>query len=142
MSARDQHASDDPQRVPRITFASTPADPASYLPAEPSPPRFMLRLTPNGAPPLASSRAALDRALVIFTITDTATTPEHIAAHIIGALELNGRVHVTLEPMIGDEPRGGTGPRGNSNPSGLNTYAGRAEPSGEALAANHWWWFA
>src|SRR5262252_8506159 len=103
--------SDDPGRVPRLTFATEPADPASYLPAEPSPPRFMLRLTPNGAPPLASSRAALDRALVIFTITDTATTPEHKAPDIIGALGLSGRVHVTLEPMSGDEPRGGTGPR-------------------------------
>ena len=141
MSARDQHASEDPNRVPPITFANAPADPADYLPREPGPPRFMLRLTPNGAPPLSESRAALDRALVIFTITDTATTPEHIAEHIITALSLNGRVHVTLEPMVGDEPRGGgTGPRGNSNPSGLNTYAGRAEPSGEALAANHWWW--
>ena len=91
--------SDDPGRVPRLTFADHPANPAEYLPAEPSPTRFMLRLTPNGAPPLSDSRAALDRALVIFTITDPTATPEHIAEHIITALSLNGRVHLTLEPV-------------------------------------------
>jgi hypothetical protein len=134
------HVSDDPGRVPRITFAKTPADPADYLPAptgvircgEPGCPgnlgrgkppaehtcrlgrdlypnrpreaapggrRFMLRLTPNGAPPLSDSRAALDRALVIFTITDPTATPEHIAEHVITSLSLAGRVHVTLEPI-------------------------------------------
>jgi hypothetical protein len=91
--------SDDPGRVPRLTFASAPADPADYLPPEPATgTRFMLRLTPNGAPPLDSSLAALDRALVIFTIGPE-TTAEHIAEHIITALNLNGRVHVMLEPL-------------------------------------------
>jgi hypothetical protein len=134
--------SDDPERVPRLTFGQTPADPADYPPAPPgaircgepgcpgnlargkppaehtcrlgrdlyplgkppSPRRFILRLTPNGAPPLSDSRAALDRALVIFTITDPTATPEHIAEHVITSLALAGRVHVSLEPLpTGDE---------------------------------------
>jgi len=99
MTDRPRLVSDEPQRVPRLAFADHPADPADYLPAETSPTRFMLRLTPNGAPPLASSRAALDRALVIFTLTDPTVTPEHIAGHVIDRLDLAGRVHIVLEVL-------------------------------------------
>jgi hypothetical protein len=62
--------------------------------------RYVLRLTPNGAPPLAESLAALDRLLVVFTIPqDSTATPEHMAAWLIDALALTGRVHVMLEPL-------------------------------------------
>lgn len=65
--------------------------------------RFVLRLTPNDAPPLASSRAHLDRLLAVFTIpAQSDATPETIAAHIVTALELGGRVHLLLEPIDGE----------------------------------------
>jgi sarcosine oxidase gamma subunit len=79
---------DDPQRTPRIAFA------------EPSGARYVLRLTPNGAEPLADSVASLDRALIVFTIgAGSDTTAQHVAEHVITSLNLNGRVHVVLEPL-------------------------------------------
>jgi hypothetical protein len=110
-----EHVSDDPGRVPRITFAEPGAAERSLDALltgrpydQPGPRRYMLRLTPNGAPPLATSLAALDRALVIFSITGATTTPEHIAEHIITALELGGRVHVVLEPIPTGTDENGT----------------------------------
>jgi hypothetical protein len=96
-------------RSSRLTFADHPADPADYLPPEPARRRYMLRLTPNGAPPLADTVASLDRLLIVFTIGASAgpeITPERIAEHVITSLNLAGRVHLVLEPIPanGDDP--------------------------------------
>ena len=93
--------SDDELRVPRRAFAEYPGDPA-HSGAR----RYMLRLTPNGAEPLADSVASLDRLLLVFTIGADAgpeITPERISAHVTDSLNLSGRVHVLLEPMSIDD---------------------------------------
>jgi hypothetical protein len=85
------NVNDDPARTPRHAFASLPVTPGT---------RYLLRLTPNGAEPLADSVASLDVLLIVFTIgTGSDTTAQHVAEHVITSLNLNGRVHVVLEPL-------------------------------------------
>ena len=103
--------SNDPQRTPPIVFGEgLPEGTRCGIHDEPTEsgrcascdqaagPTYLLRLTPNGAPPLAESVAQLDRALIVFTLGPT-TTAQHVAEHIITSLNLNGRVHVVLAPM-------------------------------------------
>jgi hypothetical protein len=94
--------SGEPERVPRRAFAEHPGDPTRTAT------RYMLRLAPNGAEPLADTVAALDRLLLVFTIgadAGTEITPERIARYVVESLGLSGRVHVLLEPVpMGSDP--------------------------------------